>query len=449
MSTTRQIHLGAVPHGTGGPGSHTLWLDPDIPVDASVNVQWFIEMAQLAERGKFDLLFIVDSQFITPYSPPHYLNRLEPLTLLSALATQTKNIGLVGTATTSFNSPFNLIRRFGSLDLISGGRAGWNVVTSGDAGTAGNYGLDEHYDYDTRYGRAQEYVELAHALWDSYEDDAFVRNRETGQFLDRSKQHVLDHEGEYFKVRGPLNLVRSPQGHPVIFQAGDSDQGRDLGASVGEGIFTHAPDIPSGQAFYNDIKGRARDKFGRDPDHVVVMPGIKVVVGDTDEEAREIEAFNNDRDHTFDAALREFGRSFGWHDFTQYDLDAPFPAETLVHGERSFYTQAKAITQRAQENGWTLRQSVEATRYFRKSEFVGSAATVADKLVEWWEARACDGFNIGLDHPSNFRRVVDEVVPILQERGVFRSDYDSTLLRGHLGLPIPANRYADRDRRPA
>jgi alkanesulfonate monooxygenase SsuD/methylene tetrahydromethanopterin reductase-like flavin-dependent oxidoreductase (luciferase family) len=175
------------------------------------------------------------------------------------------------------------------------------------------------------------------------------------------------------------------------------------------------------------------------------MPGIKVVVGDTDEEAREIEAFNNDRDHTFDAALREFGRSFGWHDFTQYDLDAPFPAETLVHGERSFYTQAKSITERAADNGWSLRQAVEATRHFRKSEFVGSAQTVADKLVEWWEARACDGFNIGLDHPSNFRRIVDEVVPILQERGVFRSDYDSTLLRGHLGLPVPVNRYADRD----
>ncbi len=442
MAATREIHLGAVPYGTGGPGSHTLWLDPEIPGDASVSVRWFTEMAQLAERGKFDLLFIVDSQFITPYSPPHYLNRLEPLTLLSALATQTTHIGLVGTATTSFNSPFNLVRRFGSLDLISGGRAGWNVVTSGDAGTAGNYGLDEHYDYDTRYGRAQEYVELARALWDSYEDDAFVRDRESGQFLDRSKQHVLDHDGAYFKVRGPLNLERSAQGHPVIFQAGDSDQGRDLGASVGEGIFTHAADIPSGQAFYNDVKGRARDRFGRNPDHLVVMPAVKVVVGDTDEDAREIEAYNNDRDHTFDAALREFGRPFGWHDFTQYDLDAPFPAEALVHGERSFYTQAKAVTERAGQHGWTLRQAVEATRYFRKSEFVGSASTVADKLVEWWEARACDGFNIGLDHPANFRRVVDEVVPILQERGVFRADYDSTLLRGHLGLPLPVNRYA-------
>ena len=442
MASKRQIHLGAVPYGTGGPGSHTLWLDPEIPGDASVDVDWFVQTAQLAERGKFDLVFIVDSQFITPYSPPHYLNRLEPLTLLSALATQTSRIGLVGTATTSFNSPFNLVRRLGSLDLISRGRAGWNVVTTGDAGTAGNYGLDEHYDYDTRYGRAQEFVELAHALWDSYEDDAFVRDRESGVFLDRSKQHVLDHEGTYFKVRGPLNLVRSPQGHPVIFQAGDSDQGRDLGASVGEGIFTHAPDIPSGQAFYSDIKRRAVDKFGRDADHLVVMPGVKIVLGDTDEEAREIEAANNERDHTFQAALEEFGRPFGWHDFTQYDLDAPFPAEALKYGERSFYTQAKKVTQRATDNGWTLRQAVEATRQFRKSEFVGTAETVADKLIEWWEARACDGFNVGVDHPANFRRVVDELVPVLQERGVFRTDYEHSTLRGHLGIPVPRNRYA-------
>jgi alkanesulfonate monooxygenase SsuD/methylene tetrahydromethanopterin reductase-like flavin-dependent oxidoreductase (luciferase family) len=228
----------------------------------------------------------------------------------------------------------------------------------------------------------------------------------------------------------------------VIFQAGDSDQGRDLGASVGEGIFTHAPDIPSGQAFYNDLKGRAKDKFGRNPDHLVVMPGVKIVLGDTDEEAREIEAANNDRDHTFRAALGEFGRAFGWHDFTTYDLDAPFPAEVLKYGERSFYTQAKKITQRAQDNGWTLRQAVEATRIFRKSEFVGTAESVADKLIEWWEARACDGFNVGVDHPANFRRIVDELVPVLQERGVFRRDYESDTLRGQLGLPIPANRYA-------
>ena len=436
----RTIKLGAVPYGTGGPGQHRLWLDTEIPGDASVNIDWFIQTAKLAEQGRFDLMFVVDSQFITPHSPPHYLNRLEPLTLLSAVATHTKHLGLVGTATTSFNSPFNLVRRFASLDLISHGRAGWNVVTTGDAGTATNYGLEEHYDYDTRYGRAQEYVELARALWDSYEDDAFVRDRETARFLDPDKQHALNHEGTYFKVAGPLNLQRSPQGHPVIFQAGDSDQGRDLGASVGEGIFTHAPDIGSGQAFYDDIKTRARG-FGRNPDELVIMPGVKVVVGDTDEEAREIEATDHERDHGFAEALAEFGRPFGWHDFRQYDLDAPFPAEALEHGERSFFTQAQKITQRAVENGWTLRQTVEATRVFRKSEFVGSPETVATKLQEWWEARACDGFNIGVDHPTNFRRIVEEVIPILTERGVFRREYEATTLRGNLGLPIPENRH--------
>ena len=438
----RQIHLGAVPYGTGGPGGHTLWLDPEIPVDASVDIHWFVEMAQLAEQGLFDLMFIVDSQFITPWSPPHYLNRLEPLTLLSALATHTTHLGLVGTATTSFNSPFNLVRRLASLDLISDGRAGWNVVTTGDAGTAGNYGRDDHYDYDTRYGRAREYVELARALWDSYEDDAFVRDRETGVFLDRSKQHALNWDGEFFKVAGPLNIERSAQGQPVVFQAGDSDLGRDLGASVGEGIFTHAADIPSGQAFYNDIKSRAERRFGRDPDHVLILPGVKVVVGDTDAEAREIEAVNKDRDHTFTAALGEFGRPFGWHDFTRYDLDAPFPVEALKYGERSFYTQAKRITDQAVENGWTLRQAVQSTRQFRPSEFVGSPETVAAKLIEWWDARACDGFNINIDHPANFARIVRDVVPILQDKGVFRREYECTTLRGNLGLPIPANRHS-------
>ncbi len=439
--TQRQIHLGAVTTPTGGPGRHTLWRDPEIPGDASVDINWYIEAAKKAEEGRFDLLFIVDSQFITPHSPPHYLNRLEPLTLLSAVATHTRHIGLVGTATTSFNSPFNLARRFASLDLISGGRAGWNVVTTGDAGTALNYGLDEMYDYDTRYERAQEYVELARALWDSYEDDAFPRDRASGQFLDAAKQHVLDWEGKYFKVRGPLNIESSRQGAPVIFQAGDSDQGRDLGASVGEGIFTHAPDIATGQAFYSDIKGRARDKYGRNPDELVIMPGISVVVADTDAEARELEAHHNEADHTFDAALHEFGRPFGWHDFTQYDLDAPFPADALKYGERSFYTQAKAVTRRATESGWTLREAVEASRASRKGAFVGSAETVAATLVDWWEARAADGFNIHVGHPSNFARFVDEVVPLLQERGAYRTEYSSDTLRGNLGLSVPENRY--------
>jgi hypothetical protein len=212
--SNRQIKLGAV---VGGPGQHYRWLDPEIPGDASANIDWYIELAELA---KFDLIFIVDSQFITADSPPHYLNLLEPLTLLSALAVTTRHIGLVGTLTTSYNDPFSVARRLASLDLISGGRAGWNVVTSGDAGTAGNFSRDEHYDYDTRYGRGLEFVQVARGLWDSYEDDAFPRDRRTWTFLDQTRLHALNHRGEHFSVAGPLNISRSRQGQPVIFQAG-------------------------------------------------------------------------------------------------------------------------------------------------------------------------------------------------------------------------------------
>src|SRR5690606_13987904 len=237
-------------------GDQLRWLDTEIPGDASVDINWYIEYAQLAEQAKFDLVFIVDSQFITPHSPPHYLNRLEPLTLLSALAIATERIGLVGTATTSYNSPYNLARRSASLDVISGGRAGWNVVTTGDAGTATNYGLDEHFDYPTRYRRAAEHIEASRALWDSYEDDAFPRDRASRVFLDPDKVHDTNHDGEFFHIAGPLNIQRSPQGQPVIFQAGDSNDGRDLGGRYAEGIFTHATTIEDGLAFAEDIRTR-------------------------------------------------------------------------------------------------------------------------------------------------------------------------------------------------
>lgn len=435
----RQIKLGLVPTGAGGPGNPNVWLDPEIPVDSSVNIRWYIEQARIAEEAKFDLIFIVDSQFITPDSPPHYLNRLEPLTLLSALAVTTTHLGLVGTLTTSYNAPFNLARRVASLDLISGGRAGWNVVTSGDAGTAGNYGLDEHPDYDVRYGRALEHVRLVQGLWDSYEDDAFVRDRETGRFFDPGKQHALNHRGEHFAVVGPLNIERSPQGQPVIFQAGDSEQGRDLGGAVGDGIFTHAASLEQGQAFYRDIKSRAV-AHGRDPDEIVVLPGASVFIGDTDAEAREAEREFQARQFSFDRALAEFGRSFGWHDFRQYELDAPFP-EVRQHAQLSFRTQAERIIALAESKGLTLRQTVEAVSAPRKSPFVGSAESVADELQRWFELRATDGYNVYAPVPAQLRRFIAEVLPILRERGLVRSEYESTTLRGNLGLPVPENRH--------
>ncbi|WP_404477837.1 LLM class flavin-dependent oxidoreductase [Novosphingobium sp. BL-52-GroH] len=436
--TKRTLKLGLVTTGVGGPGQHNRWLDPNIPGDASVDIDWYVAQVLKAEAAKFDFVFIVDSQYITKDSPPHYLNRLEPLTLLSALAVATSHIGLVGTLTTSFNSPFNLARRLASLDLISKGRAGWNVVTSGDPGAAGNFGLDEHYDYDTRYGRAFEYLEVVQGLWRSYEDDAFVRDRETGVFLDHTKLHALNHKGEYFSVTGPLNLQRSPQGQPVIFQAGDSDHGRNLGAKTADAIFTHAATLEEGAAFKRDISDRAV-KLGRGRDDVLILPGVSIYVGDTDEDARRIEEEYNRADTSFDLALAEFGRSFGWHDFRQYDLDAPFPVEALDHARRSFFTQAQRIVQVATEGGLSLRQTVEKISASRRSPFVGSAQTVAEEIIRWFEARALDGLNVMLGHPDQFDRFVNEVVPILQARGVYRSDYDDTTLRGHLGLPKPTN----------
>lgn len=440
--TKRQLKLGLVPTGVGGPGEHNRWLDPEIPGDASVNIDWYIDVARQAEAAKFDLVFIVDSQFITPDSPPHYLNRLEPLTLLSALAVTTSRIGLIGTATTSYNDPYNLARRLASLDLISRGRAGWNVVTSGDAGTARNYGKDEHYDYDTRYGRAHEYLEVARGLWRSYEDDAFVRDRETGTFLDPSKQHALNHKGRFFSVEGPLNIQRSPQGEPVIFQAGDSEQGRDLGAAIADGIFTHAKSIEQGQAFYADLKGRAT-RLGRDPDQIVILPGFTVYVGDTDADAREIERHYKLQDHSFEQALGEFGRAFGWHDFRRYDLDAPFPVEALEYAKKSFFTAAKRITDLAVEKGFSLRDAVNHARTLRTSPFVGSPETVAAEIARWFEGRALDGLNVHAGHPSQFRRFTQQVVPLLRERGLFRTDYEAETLRGNLGIHIPTNRGAD------
>ena len=437
--TKRQLKLGVVPTGVGGPGDSNRWLDPDIPVDASVDIGWYVEIARQAEAAKFDLIFIVDSQFITPDSPPHYLNRLEPLTLLSALAVTTQRIGLVGTLTTSYNDPFNLARRLASLDLISKGRAGWNVVTSGDAGTAGNYGKDEHYDYDTRYARAHEYLDVVRGLWRSYEDGALVRDRAAGVFLDKDKLHALNHRGAFFSVVGPLNIQRSPQGEPVIFQAGDSDQGRHLGATIADAIFSHAASIEQGQAFYSDIKARAA-ALGRDPDQIVILPGFTIYIGDTVEQAHAIEEAYRAKDQNFDQALGEFGRSFGWHDFRQYDLDAPFPVAALEFARNSFFTQAQKITDLATARGFTLRQTVEFLTAARRSPFVGTPETVAEEIIRWFEGRALDGINVHVGHPSQFNRFTREVVPILQARGVFRTDYEHSTIRGHLGLPIPGNK---------
>jgi FMN-dependent oxidoreductase (nitrilotriacetate monooxygenase family) len=281
MANQRKIKLGTAITGVGN--SKTAWRHPDVRIDASVDVDHYKKEAQRAEAGKFDFVFIVDSPYITENTVPHFLNRLEPLTLLSALATATSNIGLVGTLTASYSEPFTVARQFASLDHISHGRAGWNLVTTGLEGAAKNYSREEHYLHDERYKRAQEHLEVVRGLWDSWEDDAFVGDKATGVFFDKSKLHALNHKGEFFSVQGPLNISRSKQGQPVIFQAGGSEDGRDLAAKSANAIFTRHESIEEAKAFYADIKKRAAS-YGRASDEILVFPGIGPIIGRTAEE---------------------------------------------------------------------------------------------------------------------------------------------------------------------
>ncbi|MFT3966812.1 MAG: LLM class flavin-dependent oxidoreductase [Sphingobium sp.] len=436
QNSRRQLHLGAILSGVGT--TQNGWRHPALAGDASVNIDWYIENARLAEAAKFDLVFIVDSPFITPDTAPHFLNRLEPLTLLSAVAARTSHIGLVGTLTTSYWEPYNVARQFGSLDLISRGRAGWNVVTTGLEGAAGNYGRDAHFDHALRYERAAEFVEVVQGLWDSYEDDAFPRDKEKGLFLDKAKQHRLDHKGKHFSVAGPLALQRSRQGQPVIFQAGDSNDGRNLGAHIAEGVYTNGENFEDAKAYYDDLKRRAVDQ-GRNPDHIIVLPGLIPVIADTDEEARAREEEQNGK-LDFEKALVQLGRPFNYHDFSQYDPDAPFPDVGNL-SLNSYKGGAERIVRIARKQGLTLRET--AWRFAaRPNPFVGTALTVANEIERWFVGGASDGFNFRVTNPVDFSRFVKEVVPILQERGLFRTEYAHDTLRGHLGLPVPQNRYS-------
>ncbi len=436
MTRSRQLHLGAILSGVGT-DQHS-WRDPELPGDSSIDIDWYIKNARLAEEAKFDLVFIVDSPYITPDTAPHFLNRLEPLTLLSAVAASTSKIGLVGTLTTSYWEPYNVARQFGSLDHISRGRAGWNVVTTGLEGAAGNYGREAHFDHADRYARALEFVRVVQGLWDSYEDDAFPRDKAAGLFLDKTKQHKLDHRGAHFAVAGPLALSRSRQGQPVIFQAGDSDAGRNLGAQIAEATFASAPDYETGRQYYADLKARAA-ALGRDPDAIKVLPGLFPIIADTDEEAQRI-ANEREESADLDKLLIAIGRAFNYHDFRQYALDQPFPDLTGVT-LNSYKGQAERIIRIAASERLTLRQA--AYRFGRlKSGFIGSPETIADEIQRWFEGRASDGFNVRVSTPNDFALFRERVVPILQARGLFRTEYEGATLREHLGLPFPENRYA-------
>lgn len=435
MATRKQLKLGAMLHGVGS--STSLWRHPEIPSDASVNFELYKSWVEKAEAGKFDLAFIADGLYINEKSIPHFLNRFEPITILSALAAVSKHIGLVGTLSTSYSEPFTVARQFGSLDVISGGRAGWNIVTSPLEGSALNYGKKEHPDHDKRYRIATEYLEVTRGLWDSWEDDAFVRDKESGVFFDLAKMHALNHEGEFFSVKGPLNIARSKQGQPVIFQAGASDVGKDYAAKHADAIFTGHESVEDAVAFYQDVKRRAV-AFGRNPDNVLVFPGIGPIIGSTEEEAerkyQEVSALVSAEN-----ALIYMGRFFEHHDFSQYDLDAPFP-ELGDLGRNSFQSGTDKIKANAKERGLTLRQ-VALSVATPRPIFIGTPEQVADRVQEWFEAGAADGFMVGSSVPHGLEDFIEHVVPILQERGLFRTEYEGDTLRGNLGLPIPANRY--------
>jgi FMN-dependent oxidoreductase (nitrilotriacetate monooxygenase family) len=435
MTTPRQLKLGAVLVGVGN--DQFGWRDPEVPGNASVDIHWFIQNARLAEQSKFDFVFIVDSPFITPDTTPHFLNRLEPLTLLSALAVSTSKIGLIATLTSSYWEPYNVARLFASLDNISKGRAGWNVVTTGLEGAARNYGREEHFDHAVRYRRAHEFVEVVRGLWDSYEDDAFPRDKERGIFLDKAKQHPLNHKGEFFSVAGPLAVTRSKQGQPVIFQAGISNDGRKLGAHIADGLFAGVEDFEDAREYYADVKGRAA-ALGRNPDHIHVMPGLSPVIEDTDEEAQALVGERQEK-LDLDKLLVALGRPFGYHDFRQYPIDGPFPDVSHL-SLNSYKGHAERILKRVKDNNLTLRQAALSLGERRRS-FVGSPKTVADEIERWFVERAADGFNLQISRPSEFKKFREQVLPLLQARGLFKTEYLADTLRGHLGLPIPQNRW--------
>lgn len=436
MGNRKLLKLGALIHGVGGNISG--WRHPDVPADASVSFPFYKQQAQTAEAGKFDLLFIADGLYINEQSIPHFLNRFEPITILSALAAATTHIGLVGTLSSSYSEPFTVARQFGSIDHISGGRAGWNVVTSPLEGSARNYSKPEHPSHDERYQIAEEYLDVVRGLWDSWEDDAFIRDKESGVFFDPNKLHRLNHQGKYFSVEGPLNIARSRQGHPVVFQAGSSESGKRLAAQSADAVFTGHDTIEEAKAFYKDVKDRTVHA-GRSRDDIVILPGIGPIIGTTQEEAdRKYEELASLV--SIEKALDYLGRFFDHHDFKQYPLDEPFP-ELGDIGANSFRSGTDKIKRNAKELGLTLRQ-VALRSATPRTAFIGTPEKIADLIQRWYEEEAADGFIISPPLPGLLQDFVDLVVPILQERGLYRTEYESDTLRGNLGLRVPVNRYA-------
>jgi FMN-dependent oxidoreductase (nitrilotriacetate monooxygenase family) len=445
-STGRKLRFGAffsVPscHPTG-------WRHPEAIAETDLSMKHLIDMARMAERGLLDCLFFQDSVAI-PGSTATYGGlpfrvksgrqaHIEPVSAIAALGVITKNIGLISTCTTSYNEPYNVARRFLTIDHISGGRAGWNLVTSQAEDEAVNFGRDQHFEHGIRYERAAEFHDVVVGLWDSWEDDAFLRDKASGQWFDYDKMHILNHHGEYFNVRGPLNVARSPQGRPVVAQAGSSDVGMELAARTADLVFTAQDTIPEGRAFRENMHARMA-KYGRGPDEVRIMPGLQPIVGRTMAEAQEkyeeLRALVDDG-----IGIAAVARLAGGVDIFSMDPDGPLPPLKPSNAARARQDRIIAMGKR----GMTIRDIGRVLAMSQTHRVLwGTPQSIADDLHEWLEAGACDGFNLLFAHyPKPLEEWVTLVIPELQRRGLFRTEYESKTFRGNLGVPIPQNRFA-------
>ncbi|MBM3609446.1 MAG: LLM class flavin-dependent oxidoreductase [Alphaproteobacteria bacterium] len=423
-----------------GGGHHVAaWRHPLTPRGATQSFAHYIDIARIAEAACFDMIFLADT--VATFGPDdidvwkrgHAASRLEPLTLLSALAAITKNIGLVATASSSFNEPYNVARFFASLDKISGGRAGWNLVTSASDAEPFNYGREKHDPPALRYARAEEFADVVTGLWRTWEDDAFVEDKQAGLYFDAAKMHMLNHAGEFYRVRGPLTVRRSPQGHPLVVQAGQSEAGRALAARTAEVVFTVQQNIDDARAFRDDLRARAR-AFGRDPDSIKIMPGVVPLTAASREDAlAEFETLQS-LIHP-EQGVRVLSEMTGI-DLSQYPVDGPMP-DAPPHGRQQGRQQV--ILDMAKREGLTIRQVYQRAVGARGHRLVfGDAQAIADDLQRWFEAGAADGFNImPPTFPLYLQRFADGVVPLLRARGLFRKSYEGATLRENLGLGFP------------
>ncbi|TYQ30972.1 LLM class flavin-dependent oxidoreductase [Pseudanabaena sp. UWO310] len=439
MTKTKQLKLGAFMRPIS---IHTgAWRYPNALPDANFNFPTIKKLIQKLEQGKFDAFFMADhlavlNMPIAALQRSHTVTSFEPFTLLSALATATEHIGLVATASTTYDAPFHIARRFASLDHISEGRAGWNIVTTSNPDAALNFGLEEELEHDERYRRAREFYDVVTGLWDSFADDAFIRDVESGIYFDPDKLHVLGHKGKYLSVRGPLNIARPVQGYPVIVQAGASDAGRQLAAETAEVVFAPASNLEAGKALFADIKGRAK-AIGRDPDSIKILPGVLVIVGETIEEAIAKRAHLDSLVH-YDSGIASLNSALGY-DVSGFDPDGALPEIPQSNGSRSARDRIVSLAQR--EN-LTIRQLAQRIGSYGGLAFVGTAKAIADQMEQWLFEEGSDGFNIMFPFvPEGLNDFVEKVVPELQRRGIFRKEYEGKTLRENLGLSRPPNQF--------